>query len=217
MSAPLGFFDLPGELRFMIYRLLFCPTLEPILTGFSLAGPLRHSAQLLRVCRSCHTEASPVLYGENRFSLYWIYPCSSTATGFSFLRFFENIGPANWQFIRHLGASEDEMWTLEMLRARKCLRPMLENLESLSLKVYVDLTLSPLKTRSIKKSSVKVLRDVQAILKTQRGPYRKLIKAFHPAVEEEDLDLVLRLRLVSATTKPDLKVCDLVACSQFLC
>jgi hypothetical protein len=183
----------------MIYRLLFCPTLEPILTGLSLAGPLRRSAQLLRVCRLCHSEASPVLYGENRFSLYWT--CSST--GFCFLDFFENIGPANWQFIRHLGASEDEMWTLEMLRARKCLRPMLENLESLSL--------------NVKKSSVRVLRNVQAVLKTQRGPYRKLIKAFHPVIEEEGLFLVLRLRLVSATTKPDLKVCDLVACFQFPC
>jgi len=213
MSAPLGFFDLPGELRFMIYRLLFRPSSEPILVSFLLAGPLQRSAQLLRVCRSCHAEASPVLYGENRFALDWAY----SGTESSIIEFFEDVGPTNRQFIRHLRASHYSIWTLEKLRVRKSLRPILENLESLSVRFDVLLAFDLFGIASIKKSSVKFLRDVQTILKTQRGSCRKLVKAFHSATGDAASGLVLELRLMPTTAKPDLKVCDLVTCSQLSC
>jgi hypothetical protein len=196
----------------MIYRLLFCPSSEPILISFLLAGPLGRSAQLLRVCRSCHEEASPVLYGESQFALDWAY----SGTESIIIDFLEKIGPTNRQFVRHLRVSHYSIWTLEKLRARRTLRPILENLESLWLKFYIQYSLDSNGASSIERSSAKILRDVQTFLKTQRGPYRKLVKAFK-AIEDPDQCPVLRVRLVSATAKPDLKVCHLVVCSKLQC
>jgi hypothetical protein len=210
MSAPRGFLDLPGELRFMIYRLLFCPPSEPILVSFPSAGPLRRSAQLLRVCRSCHKEASSVLYGDNQFALDY-------GTESSILEFFENVGPTNRLLIRHLKACDDSIRTLEKLRTRRSLRPTLENLDSLSVEFFICYSYESFYRGLLEKSTTKLLHDVQTFLKTQRGPYQKLTKTFQSPKEIQVAWPVLRCRLVCATAKPELKVCNLAASFQCPC
>lgn len=201
MSAALGFFDLPVEIRFMIYKLLFCPSSEPVMISFLLAGPIKRSAQLLRVCRSCLEEAAPILYGSNQFSLDWAF----SGTEPSILDFLESIGPENGELVRHLRVSHCSIWTLEKMRARRSLRPILENLESLCLEFYDENSFDGYWDPT-RRDRITILRDVQRFLKTQRGPYRKLVRAFKSANKLSPHVPTLILCLVSAGTKPYLEV-----------
>ncbi len=201
MSAALGFFDLPVEIRSMIYRLLFCPSSEPILISFLLARSIKRSAQLLRVCRSCHEEAAPILYGFNQFALDWAFP----GTESSILEFLERIGPKYGQLIRHLRVTHYSIWTLEKMRARRSLRPILENLESLCLEFYDENSFNTY-WGPTRRNHITILRDVQRFLKTQRGPYRKLVRAFKSANKPSLHVSTLNVCLVSIGTKPNLEV-----------
>jgi hypothetical protein len=201
MSASFGFFELPAEIRFMIYRLLFCPSTEPILISFLLAGPIKRSAQILRISRACQEEASPVLYGQNQFALDWAY----SGTESSILEFFENVGSKNRHLIRHLRARHFSIWTLDKIRKRRSLRPVLENLQSLSLEFFksnrfVNVYLPR------KGNGVAILQDIQKYLRTRRGPYKNLVQVFKTATEDLAQGPTLRVCLASIAAKPNPEV-----------
>jgi hypothetical protein len=204
MSSKLGFLDLPAEIRFMIYRLLFHPSSEAILIGLALASSVGRSAQLLRVCRVCNQEGSPVLYGENQFALDWAY----SGIEHTILEFLENIGLRNQQSIRHLRARHSSNYTLDKMRARRSLRPILENLDSLSLEFWIE-------NRSIGaylqrlRTGPTILQELRRRLKSQRGPYMKLAKAFKNKTDcLFPEDYALSIRLLSGTMKPGPEVSD---------
>lgn len=189
----------------MIYRLLFCPSREPIIISFLLASSVERSAQLLRVCRSCCEEASPVLYGGNEFALHWAF------TGIEpyIIEFFENIGTNNRQFVRHLRARHSSIWTLEKIRARRSLRPVLENLDSLRLEFYNSGGTVRSQRPYSQGDGVCVLKSVRRYLKAQRGPFQKLGRVFKIAAEYPYS--FEKLRLASAVIRLDPKVDHLVA------
>lgn len=197
-DAP-GFLGLPAEIRFMIYRLLFCSSTEPILATLAHAHLVKRSAELLSTCKACCDEGSLVLYGENQFALDWAYRGAESLV----LEFFESIGSKNQRLIRHLSARHQSIHTLNKIRARRNLRQMLENLESLTLECYLDsIYLGPETT------SLTIFRDIRLFLKTQRGPYRKLVRVLKTASVYKDYHLPWRIRLVSDAIKPGPKVCD---------
>ncbi|KAF7510851.1 hypothetical protein GJ744_005951 [Endocarpon pusillum] len=66
------------------------------------------------------------------------------------------------------------------MRARRSLRPILENLESLRLEFYGENSFNNYWGQR-GRDRISNLRDVQRFLKTQRGPYRKLVRAFKSA------------------------------------
>ena len=139
-----------------------------------------------------------MLYGENQFTIYWAHSSLESRT----VDFFENIGARNKQFIRHLRAQN---CTLKTFRARRSLRPILENLESLSLTFYHGQGMIR-GYGSSGRSSITILRDIQRFLKTQRGPYRKLVRAFKIGAEHSADAPTLNVRLLSAKIKPGLEV-----------
>jgi hypothetical protein len=205
MSSRLSLFDLPVEIRFMIYKLLFHPSSEPILISFLLVCSVKRSSQLLRVCRSCLEEASPVLYGDNQFALDWAY----AGTEPSILDFFENIGFRNRQLIRHLSARYFSIGTLDKIRERRSLRPVLEGLDSLSLEFYNQ-------TRNLygyspgRSNAATILHTLQRYLKVQRGPFRKLVKVLKLATDCPVEAPSLSVRVVSAAMKMGPKVGNLL-------
>lgn len=190
----LGLLDLPVEIRFMIYRLLFCPSPEPILLSLLPVSSAKHSAQLLRTCRACHEEGSPILYGENKLALDWAY----RGTEEGILDFFAAIGLNNRQLIRHLRVREGSIGTLKLVGGRRDLRPVLENLESLSLELY--------KYGPLFFLGADLLRAIPRWLRKQRGPYRKLVRAFITPGQHATRHLcrscVLSIRLISARMEP---------------
>lgn len=145
-----------------------------------------------------------MLYGKNDFTLDWAY----CGTELSILEFLQDIGTKNRQLIRHLRARHFSIFTLDKIRAQRDLRPILENLDSLSLEFY-DGNRSIDNYGSAKKNPVTILQDVQRYLKMQRGPYRKLVKAFKIAVDCPAYDPILGVRLASAAIKPGPKVRNL--------
>lgn len=196
MSARLGFLDLPVEIRLMIYRLLFCPSAEPILISFYLTRSIKRSAQLLRVCRTCYEEASMVLYAENVFAVDWAY----SGTEPSILNFLENIGAKNRQLIRHLQARHHSMRTLVKMQSRRSLRLILENLETLSLEFY-DANGAVKRCWPGVKNGFTILREVHRYLKKQRGPYQKLARAFRTDLGHSLYHTLFKVDLASAAIR----------------
>lgn len=67
-SRPVGFLDLPAEVRLMIYRQVLLDTDDSHLpAGFAYLCPSSLSLALLKTCRLIHNEAFHVFYGENQF------------------------------------------------------------------------------------------------------------------------------------------------------
>jgi hypothetical protein len=174
----------------MIYRLLFRPSPEPILISLLFVSSSRRSAQLLRVSRACHEEGSPVLYGQNQFALDWAY--AGTEPGL--LEFLQDVGTKNRQLIRHLSAryAYASTCTLGKIRERRSLRPVLENLDSLSLECCSNVKGC---------FAINLLRDVRRYLSTQRGPYQKLVRAFKTTSDHPIWVSMLSIRLISTAIR----------------
>lgn len=202
MSRRLGFLDLPIEIRFMIYKLLFHPSPEPILVSFLLASSVKRSAQLLRTCRSCHEEASSVLYGKNLFALDWAY----AGTEIAILDFLEDIGMKNRQLIRHLRALYASIETLDKMRARRSLRPILEGLDSLSLEFYIERRSGC--TSPSRNESMKILKNLRRYIKAQRGPYQRLVRSLKSVSDCPAQACFWEVRLVSPAIKHSAKVVE---------
>ena len=197
-SGARGFLDLPAEIRFMVYRLLLCPSTEPILATLAHARRGNPSTELLSTCKACCDEGSPVLYGENQFALDWAYSGAESLV----LDFFESVGSKNRCLIRHLSARHLSIRTLSKIRVRRSLRQMLENLDSLTLECYYDsMYLGPDFT------TLTIFRDLRLFLRTQRGPYRKLLRVLKTVTLHEDYHPPWRLRLISDAVKPGPQVC----------
>ncbi|KAK6865468.1 hypothetical protein PG995_001996 [Apiospora arundinis] len=100
-KKPVGFLDLPREIRNMIYReLLVRPQMFEFEHGMATAGRpilLRHSndpplaISLLRTAKLVHAEAASTLYEKNLFEL----PVDDA----TYRAFFEAIGPSNASLI----------------------------------------------------------------------------------------------------------------------
>ena len=73
-SKPLGFLDLPAELRQRVYSLAFASPKTPLCAGFTRVEQqpvhmycTKLSSQLLRTCSTVYNEAHPLLFSQNSF------------------------------------------------------------------------------------------------------------------------------------------------------
>src|SRR5579862_9318790 len=118
----IGFFSLPGEIRNQIYMELFVlpndTTIFPrpehgVYTIFSYPSLcLRQRIQLLRTNKRLNHEASPFLYGMNRFKIYNpkfagfyfdnAYPTREQLQSKTLQPFLDRIGPQNAGKLRHI-------------------------------------------------------------------------------------------------------------------
>ncbi|KAM7191193.1 hypothetical protein V8F33_009064 [Rhypophila sp. PSN 637] len=95
------FLSLPGEIRNKIYRLVLCD--HEVIDNYTYSqipahsgcarGELHKSAQLLRTCRQIHTEAMPILYGENTFQI----DTNNYKGGGVYLKYAGALGPVFYQ------------------------------------------------------------------------------------------------------------------------
>ena len=106
-SSRIGFLDLPGELRNMMYELILVTT-----KVFELNRPtnFRRSAAFLRTCKQIEAEGTSILYGMNVFvfersrqSRQERWRSTSDEIGYQDARFFlEMIGPRNVRQLRQV-------------------------------------------------------------------------------------------------------------------
>ena len=110
--APLGFFDLPAEVRNIIYRLLF--PREPFSIRISITDTgtwFTHTnkpANILRVSKAFNIEATPFFYSPNQFDFVKLYDV---------LRFINRIGKQNAAYLTILTVdtfsfSQDEAYKI---------------------------------------------------------------------------------------------------------
>lgn len=105
--VALGFLDLPGELRNVIYRLVFVDE-KPF--DFHTPTNFQHSSAFLRTCRTIRDEGTQILYSENSFIIerqskpranYWTP--TWTEVGFKDVRLWlSSIGEVNISHLRDL-------------------------------------------------------------------------------------------------------------------
>lgn len=106
-KKPLGFTDLPAELRNKVYRHLFV-TDEKI--QFPDAENMSRSSQFLGTCKLVHNEGCSVLYGENKFRFdrnhktrgpFW-EPVPREIGYKDVRQFLKMIGPENLVYLRDI-------------------------------------------------------------------------------------------------------------------
>jgi hypothetical protein len=69
ISAPLGFLDLPREIRDEIYSLLFLSENRIVYPSKARAGSISEAIQLLQMNRTIYSEVVEILYGHNMFQI----------------------------------------------------------------------------------------------------------------------------------------------------
>ncbi|KAK3293316.1 uncharacterized protein B0H64DRAFT_210248 [Chaetomium fimeti] len=94
VNTPIGFLDLPSELRNMIYDLALFHE-ESIDACYNCYGRERRTTGLLRANQLIYREASSVLYGRNCFNFVLAEPDQLAS-------FFKQIGPNNASYIQHV-------------------------------------------------------------------------------------------------------------------
>ncbi|KAJ4303728.1 hypothetical protein N0V90_002629 [Kalmusia sp. IMI 367209] len=104
-KKPVGFTDLPPELRNKVYRHLFVT--DEVLS-FPCANHLCRTGQFLSTCRTVYSEGCSILYGENKFLFdrnmhtrgqFW--ESDPKEIGYKDIRqFLKMIGPENLAYLR---------------------------------------------------------------------------------------------------------------------
>ncbi|KAJ4346557.1 uncharacterized protein N0V89_010488 [Didymosphaeria variabile] len=106
-KKPLGFADLPAELRNKIYRHLF---VTDTAVYFPDADKMSRSSQFLSTCKLVHNEGCSILYGENRFKFernsktrgpFW-EPVPKEIGYKDIRQFLKMIGPENLLYLRDI-------------------------------------------------------------------------------------------------------------------
>jgi hypothetical protein len=204
MSTAFTFTALPVEIRVMIYRMAFVD-IYPVLVGSSFESVpafALHSAQLLRTCKTCHKEGSPILYGENVFVMYSRW---GTETA-NIVRSFERFG-RNADLIRHLQAWEYGLDALKQIRSMRGLRCMLQNLDTLSITLSKrDGTHKYYMPRSPTQRSL--THELCAWLTSTRGAFQKLTRIFvaRSRILTDYNDYSRTIHLISEDTKAEPEV-----------
>jgi hypothetical protein len=106
---PLGFLDLPAELRLKIYRSCYVvdtvtlprEVLAKPRKDFTFGFGIQASSQLLRSCMTCLREGIEILYGENAFL---------APSPFGIRRFITTISPNSLVHIKHLTLDFGSGW-----------------------------------------------------------------------------------------------------------
>ncbi len=206
MSKGFVFTALPAEIRDIIYKLAFVSK-KPITIGVQLPATRTLSGQLLRTCRTCHQEGSPVLYGKNVFSMIKRYSHPEIDLIYHMEQFGENVN-----FIRHIEAHYDATLTLNRMRSMRGLRCILQNLDSL------QITRSEFETGFAYYSSTPLpnsqtpsfLASVHGWLKATRGPFQNLTRIFVARSGNQRATLIdeniVTIHLISDSTKVKPKV-----------
>jgi len=200
MSTAFTFTALPVEIRVMIYRMAFVASYPVLVVTQTLSLPTFTplSAQLLRTCKTCHEEGSPILYGENQFSMYADERENETA---NLVRSFERFG-RNADFIRHLLANEYALNALKQMRSMRGQRCMLQNLDTLTIVIGKERgSYEYYMPRSRTRRSL--TDDLCAWLTSTRGAFQKLTRIFveRPRMKWHNQYWTRVIHLVSEDTK----------------
>ncbi|KAF1979489.1 hypothetical protein BU23DRAFT_98938 [Bimuria novae-zelandiae CBS 107.79] len=108
-KKPIGFTDLPAELRNKVYRHLFVTDkLLEFPANAEEANRLKRSSQFLSTCKVVHSEGCSILYGENKFKFdrnnktrgpFW--DAVPKEIGYKDIRqFLKMMGPENLVYLR---------------------------------------------------------------------------------------------------------------------
>ncbi|PSN64597.1 hypothetical protein BS50DRAFT_557225 [Corynespora cassiicola Philippines] len=126
----LSFTDLPGEVRNNIYRRLLLAPSNIIAFGDRAEQSCSRSGQFLRTCKTVHSEACSILYGENTFQFHRdrrtrapMWDETLKEVGYKDVRYFlKTMGPANLQYLRDIKFEFDD--------ATQSLTPYLKTIEA---------------------------------------------------------------------------------------